>query len=237
MLSVGDVRKVDLGYFVRPADETDTGVPRVEPVLGYLVRLSGGLLLFDTGMGVGPAELDAHYRPVRAALPQALARVGHAVDEITHVVNCHLHFDHCGGNPLLPNRPIFVQRRELSMARGDAYTLPDLVDFPDATYECLDGEAEIETGIFIVPTPGHTEGHHSLVVRCDDGTVVLAGQARDFASEYAADVLARRADREGMAQPLPGFAGWLARLDDLDPARVLFAHDHAVWESVRWSGG
>ena len=236
MPSIADVRKLDLGYFVRPAEESGTGGPKVEPVIGYLVRLRSGLLLFDTGMGVGPAELDAHYRPVRTALPQALARAGHALDEITHVVNCHLHFDHCGGNPLLPRRPIFVQRRELSMARGDAYTLPDLVDFPDVIYECLDGEAEIETGIFIVPTPGHTEGHHSLVVRCDDGTVVLAGQARDFASEYAADVLALRAEREGVGQPLPDFADWVIRLDDLDPARVLFAHDHAVWEALSWGG-
>ncbi len=51
------VRRLDYGYFVRPAEETGTGVPRVEPVLGYLVDHPDGRLLLDTGMGRHP-ELD-----------------------------------------------------------------------------------------------------------------------------------------------------------------------------------
>jgi N-acyl homoserine lactone hydrolase len=230
MTSTADVRRLDLGYFVRPTEETGIGAPRVEPVLAYVVRLPDGLLLFDTGMGRGPAELDEHYRPVRASVADALASVGLTLDDITIVVNCHLHFDHCGGNPLFPHRPIFVQERELASARSQDYTLPDLIDFPGVRYECLNGEAELGPGVFLLPTPGHTDGHHSLVVRCDDGTVVLAGQAHDFASDYAADVLARRAVLEGAGPPLPGVSPWLARLEEFDPARVLFAHDHAVWE-------
>lgn len=31
------VRRLDLGYFIRPASETDGPQPRVEPVLAYLV--------------------------------------------------------------------------------------------------------------------------------------------------------------------------------------------------------
>ena len=48
------VRRVDFGYFVRPAEETGTGSPRVEPCLGYLVDHPDGLLLVDTGMGSHP---------------------------------------------------------------------------------------------------------------------------------------------------------------------------------------
>jgi hypothetical protein len=56
------VRRVDFGYFVRPAEETGTGVPRVEPCLGYAVGHPEGMILFDTGMGSHP-EVDAHYPP------------------------------------------------------------------------------------------------------------------------------------------------------------------------------
>ena len=45
------VRRVDFGYFVRPAEETGTGASRVEPCLGYLVDHPDGLVLMDTGMG------------------------------------------------------------------------------------------------------------------------------------------------------------------------------------------
>lgn len=42
------IRRLDLGYFVRPASETGGPQPRVEPVLAYLVRHHEGLIPFDT---------------------------------------------------------------------------------------------------------------------------------------------------------------------------------------------
>ena len=96
-----NVRRLDFGYFIRPAAETGTGTPRVEPCLGYLVEHPDGLLLVDTGMGADP-DVDAHYRPHRVPLPVALKAAGARPDDVRHVVNCHLHFDHSGGNPDLP---------------------------------------------------------------------------------------------------------------------------------------
>jgi glyoxylase-like metal-dependent hydrolase (beta-lactamase superfamily II) len=199
-------------------------------VYGYLVRHAEGVLLFDTGIGMAGPETEAHYRPRRRPLPDALAAAGVGVDDISLVVNCHLHFDHCGGNPQLAGRPVVVQRRELAAAKGPAYTVPELIDFPGARYDAVDGEVEIWPGVWVLPTPGHTDGHQSLVVRQPAGTVILAGQAHDFASQFAADRLALTASRDGVAAPLPPVPSWLVRLADLDPARVLFAHDGAVWE-------
>ncbi|MEU3449800.1 N-acyl homoserine lactonase family protein [Streptomyces thermolilacinus] len=187
------VRRLDLGYFVRPADEAGTPWPRVEPVLAYLVRHEAGLLLFDTGLGGGDPGTEAHYRPRRRDLREALAAAGAEPGDIDLVVNCHLHFDHCGGNPLLAGRPVLVQRRELAAARAGGYTIDALVEFPGARYEELDGEAEVWPGVRVVPTPGHTDGHQSLVVSGPDGVTVLAGQAYDFASEFGSDEMARRA--------------------------------------------
>ena len=60
------VRRIDFGYFVRPAEETGTSHPRVEPCLGYVVDHPRGTVLFDTGMGSHP-QVDARYRPRRVA--------------------------------------------------------------------------------------------------------------------------------------------------------------------------
>lgn len=227
------VRRLDLGYFVRPASETGDPQPRVEPALAYLVRRDEGLILFDTGIGAADPATEAHYRPRRRPLEAALAAAGVALTDISLVVNCHLHFDHCGGNPLLPGTPILVQTVELAAARRGGHTIDALVDFPGATYEEVDGEAEVWPGVRIIPTPGHTEGHQSLAVRHGDGTVLLAGQAHDFASHFASDHLARHAVRRGLEPPLPTHRPWLERLADLDPRRVLFAHDCSVWEPPR----
>ena len=227
---ISDVRRLLLGTFVRPAQETGTGAPRVEAVYGYLVRHDRGLILLDTGLGRGDAETEDWYRPRRVELPQALAVVGASMEAIDLVVNCHLHFDHCGGNPLLAGTSIVAQRRELAAARQDDYTMGHLVDFPGSTYEVLDGEAQVRPGVHVVPTPGHVDGHQSLVVVCDDGSVVLAGQSHDTASAWSADALAAAATALGYAQPLPVAPPWMERLLAFDPRRVVFAHDAAVWE-------
>jgi N-acyl homoserine lactone hydrolase len=203
----------------------------VEPCLGYLIDHPAGVLLFDTGIGSHP-DVDAHYRPRRRPLAAALARSGCRLSEVSMVANCHLHFDHCGGNPQLSGLPVFTQAIELAAARRvEDYTLPALIDGPGVRYEELSGEAEILPGLLVLPTPGHTDGHQSLVVRSEDGTVVVvAGQSHDTASAYGADVLARQARLEGVPEPLPRFAEWIDRLQRMDPATVVFAHDHAVWQ-------
>jgi N-acyl homoserine lactone hydrolase len=246
-LRIADIVRIDFGYFVRPGTETVSGTPHVEPVLGYVVRIDDGVLLFDTGMGIGDAELEAHYRPIRVPLDDALSTAGVGSDDVSLIVNCHLHFDHCGGNPSLPGRPIVTQRTELEQARTTTdYTLPELVDFDRARYVEVDGETEIATDCLLLPTPGHTAGHQALAVRCTDGTVVLAGQSHDTSTEHGRAQLAWRAQRERSVRGNKASAGvtpcedhsspgipippaWLARIEELDPARILFAHDNAVW--------
>jgi N-acyl homoserine lactone hydrolase len=228
-MRVDDVRRIDLGTFVRPAEETGTSEPRIEAVYGYVVRTPGGVLLMDTGLGDAGEETEAWYRPVRVPIDDALGGAGLAIDDVALVVNCHLHFDHIGGNPRFAGPPLFCQRRELETARAGDYTVPELVDFTGASYELIDGEAEIAAGVHVVPTPGHVDGHQSVVVVCDDGSVVLAGQAHDTASLWSADALAARARGLGHEAPLPAPSPWMARILDFDPRRVVFAHDAAVW--------
>jgi N-acyl homoserine lactone hydrolase len=229
-MQTADVRRILLGSFVRPMQETATGQPRVEGVYGYLLQHPGGLVLLDTGIGEGDVETEAWYRPQRIPLPRALAGHGVSIEEVAIVVNCHLHFDHCGGNPLFARTPIVCQRRELARARAGDYTFPELVDHAGVRYELLDGEAELLPGLHVIPTPGHVDGHQALVAQCADGTLVLAGQSHDSASGWSADALAVAARQLGHVDPLPVAPHWMARLLEFDPRRVLFAHDAAVWE-------
>jgi N-acyl homoserine lactone hydrolase len=229
-MRVDDVVRVGLGTFVRPPEETGTGSPRIEPVYGYLARTAAGLLLLDTGLGEADEETDAWYRPRRVHVAEALASVGVALGDVAIVVNCHLHFDHIGGNPQFAGRPILCQRTELETARAGDYTVDALVDFDGARYQLLDGEAEVAPGVHVLPTPGHVDGHQSVLLRCDDGTVVLAGQSHDTASEWSADALAAQAAALGHEPPLPEPSPWMERILELDPRRVVFAHDAAVWE-------
>jgi N-acyl homoserine lactone hydrolase len=218
------VRRVRFGTIVRPAEETQDGWARVEALDGFLVPFGDGLLLFDTGIAAGDPEVDAHYRPERIPLTAALAAAGATPEDVTAVANCHLHLDHAGGNAELAGRPVFVQRAELDVARLPGYTADGVVDHPGARYEVLDGETELAPGVRLVPTPGHTAGHQSLLVDTTGGGLLLAGQTHDTASGWTADAAAvlRPDDR------IPPPPSWLpALLDRVVEAR--FAHDAAVW--------
>lgn len=228
-MRLDDILRLDLGTFARPPEETGTGEPRIEAVYGYLVRTSAGALLFDTGLGAADEETEAWYRPRRVPVEQALSSAGIDLTDVVMVVNCHLHFDHIGGNPRFAGRPILCQRRELDTARAGGYTFEELVDFSGARYDLLDGEAEILPGVHVIPTPGHVDGHQSIVVECVDGSLVLAGQSHDTASAWSAHALAARAADLGYEHPLPTAPSWLPRLLQFDPKRVVFAHDSAVW--------
>lgn len=226
---LGRVHRLDLGSFIRPPAETATGVPRIEPVWGYAVSTAHGAVLFDTGLGALDAETEAWYRPQRIDVRAALKRAGIGRADVALIVNCHMHFDHIGGNPHFPGIPIVSQRGELETARSGDYTIPQLVDFPGATHELIDGETEIFEGVHVIPTPGHVLGHQSLVVEQDNGSIVLLGQGFDSASEWSSEVLAARAESMGHREPLPVPRPWVERLLAFDPREVVFAHDGAVW--------
>ena len=232
---VADVRRLDLGFFVRPTTETGTGAPRVEAVYGYLVAHPELTVIFDTGIGAADSETEAHYQPHRRRLDLACKDAGYDIDAIDVVVNSHLHFDHCGGNPAMAGRRIIVQTAELEAN----YTFAELVNFDGATYDRIDGEAELADGLVLLPTPGHSPGHQSLVVRTRDGTLLVAGQAMDIsttvgapmsscASSYASAHLARRVSTE-LGRPVAPWPEWLERIEQFDPARVVFAHDGATF--------
>lgn len=224
-----DIRRINYGYFIRPASETGTGFAQLEPTLGYAVRYADGVILFDTGLAEADPETAEHYRPHRRTPPEALGDAGIDVNDVRWIINSHLHFDHCGGNSFFPDRPIVVQRVELESANAVDYTIPSAIEFPSARYQVVEGEADVIPHVFVVPTPGHTDGHQSLVIECDEGTVVCAGQATEFAFQLGGSLLAETLSdaRIDGIDPAPE---WLGRLLELDPHRIVFAHDLSLIE-------
>jgi N-acyl homoserine lactone hydrolase len=157
--------------------------------------------------------------------------VGVDARQVKAVVNCHFHLDHCGGNPSFPKIPIFADRREFDAAHTMDYTLPSLIDFPGANLELHNGGARIAPGVEIVSTAGHSPGHQSLLVDTLDGRTLIAGQASNDASEFTRLRLAWEISQAG-GEPVPDVPEWVRRVQDLDPRRILFSHDLAVWEPV-----
>ena len=199
------------------------------PSYGHAVEHPEGIILFDNGAGFGNAEIDATFSPRVRPVEDALDEAGISLADVTGAANCHLHFDHCGQNARLRGIPIFVQRSEWAMVHEPDFTVPEWIDVPGLTYELLDGEAEVAPGIRLVPTPGHTAGHQSLVVDGPDGAIVLAGQAVQSRDEWEGADGPEVSGRSSAPDP-DAYAHSVDRLRSVGPIRVHFAHDPSVWQ-------
>jgi N-acyl homoserine lactone hydrolase len=219
VISQHDIRRLWLGHYRQPDEARDGGM--MIPSTGFAIPHGDGLALFDTGFGEVPDRFNDEIPTTSLPLAGALAEHGLAVADVRYVMNCHLHLDHAGGNPALPDRPIFAQRTEYDGASEPDYYLR-VRDFPGARYELVDGRAEVLPGVELIPTPGHTPGHQSAVVECREGRVVLAGQAYGQASDFATAAYNHAVG----GAPVPE---WVAVLLELDPVAVYFAHDTAVY--------
>ena len=164
-----------------------------------MVEHPRGRVLVDTGLIDSTPELDEQWSP--RFDPELIPR------DVVFVINTHLHFDHCGGNRLFAGVPIYVQRLEREAARAEDYTIPEWVDFDGARYMELEGEEELLPGLRVVPTPGHTPGHQSVLVETDDGLVIVAGDVAYSWDEFD--------------DPANAAAGMLA---GLAPRRIWLAH-------------
>ncbi len=92
-----------------------------------VLRAGRHVVVVETGIGNKlPAKLREIYAN-RELLPISLASAGVRVEDVTHVINTHLHFDHCGWNttlipdgsvqPTFPNARYFAAAGELAHAR------------------------------------------------------------------------------------------------------------------------
>src|SRR5436305_6311719 len=215
----------------------------IVPIPVFLIEHPKGRALFDTGL-----HPDCRHDP-EGRLGQRLAqlfRIGFAPGEevsarleaidrdpakIDLVINSHFHFDHVGGNALIPNATMLVQRRE-----WDAGMDPEMAakrgfnprDFDlGHKLRLVDGEHDLfgDGSVVCLPTYGHTPGHQSLKLKLPGGDVVLAADSCYFCRTLRERRLLRFAyDKEQM----------LASLDrhtalENSGARIFFGHDPGLW--------
>ena len=160
--------------------------------------------------------------------------MGRDPTRIDILINSHFHFDHVGGNALVPNATMLVQRRE-----WEAGMCPDIAalhgynrrDFDLGHKRLLiDGEHDVfgDGSAVCLPTYGHTPGHQSLRLQLDGGEVVLAADSCYFCRTLRERRLPPRAhDREAMQASLDRLAALEA-----GGARIFYGHDPEFWQTV-----
>ncbi len=157
-------------------------------------------------VGIGPEGGPAGWAPVPGRLVDALGEVGITVGDVDTVVLTHLHEDHCGGvvdaagTPVFPHARHVVQAREVSALRSEpggviwAHAVEPLV--AGGLLDEVDGRVLLTPGITVVPTPGHTVGHQSVLVTDGDDEVIVTGDVLVHAVQLADPDVAYRSESD-----------------------------------------
>ena len=123
----------------------------------------------------------AHYGR-RNQLIEQLEQRGVQPSDVARVVLTHAHWDHCQNTDLFPGAEIILHEKELEYTRnpraGDNATARYFADtLRTQNLRLISGEIELEPGVTLIETFGHTRGHISLLVETASGTVCIGGDA------------------------------------------------------------
>lgn len=159
------------------------------PVYCFYIDTGDHKIMVDTGLCDEERATRYHHKcEKRGCLeaPEALQKMGVDPDEIDIVIFTHLHWDHVQNMKKFRNARYICTAEEIRWAYNPlplyyrSYEAPILGIEPayyGCSFEVVDGEAEIVPGVSVFPTPGHSPGHQSVVVRTQGKDIVLAGDA------------------------------------------------------------
>ncbi|MEA2306782.1 MAG: N-acyl homoserine lactone hydrolase [Solirubrobacteraceae bacterium] len=178
------------------------------PVLAWAIEHPEGLIVVDTGerAGVRDAPFARFDLSPEEELGPGLRAAGLDPADVRTVVLTHLHGDHMNGLGHLPGARVLVSAAEVRAAatplarviqRVTHQPLPEPFDPVELTFDGPPAGAFARShaltaaaDVLVVPTPGHTPGHSSVLVVEGELHRLIAGDA----SYDEAQLLARHVD-------------------------------------------
>jgi N-acyl homoserine lactone hydrolase len=149
----------------------------------YLVKHGDDYLLWDTGHAMTTPKVAP-----KESIVDQLAKLNVKPEQIKFVGISHYHADHTGQVGSFPGAVLLIGKGD-----WDAITSPhpaEGVNFKPFE-KWAKGESKVEPlpldkdvfgdgSVIVLATPGHTPGHHSLLVKLAKGNVIISGDAVHF---------------------------------------------------------
>ncbi|MGH7618053.1 MAG: N-acyl homoserine lactonase family protein [Gemmatimonadaceae bacterium] len=192
----------------------------------YLIRHGDDYMVWDTGNPVGTAATAP-----KTSLVDLLAQLELTPAQIKYVGISHYHGDHTGQVGSFPRSTLLIGK-----ADWDVLTDPKSASIanPAAFSAWISGGSKVEPvvgdrdvfgdgTVVMLNTPGHTPGHHSLLVRLKAmGNVLLTGDLAHFHENYDGNgVPTFNTDRAASLASIDRFKKLATNLE----ATVIIQHD------------
>jgi N-acyl homoserine lactone hydrolase len=161
----------------------------------YLIQHGSSYMLWDTGLSQddlnrplqGP---NATGETLAKLLPEQLARIEVDPKQIEVIGISHYHYDHMGQAKLFPQARLLLGKGDAQVLRTPANPrakpLAHWIE-GDGKIEEIGGDKDVfgDGSVIMLDLPGHTPGHHGLLVKlARTGYVLLSGDAAHFRENY-----------------------------------------------------
>ena len=156
-----------------------------------LVKAPGLALIVDTCIGNDKPRRMLGQRPLQTAFLSSLAAAGCKPEDVSAVVCTHLHVDHVGWNtrlegerwvPTFPRARYLLGRTEyehwkVEGSEEQAQILTDSVQpiFDAGLVDLVEMDHRVSPEIRLLPTPGHTPGHVSVMIESKGERALITG--------------------------------------------------------------
>ena len=158
----------------------------------YLVKHGNDYLVWDTGNPAASGDKPAPTAP-KTSLVEQLAQLHLKPEQITFVGISHYHGDHVGQVASFPGATLLIGKADWEVLnQPTANPAANPANFAHwisggGKVEPLVGDKDVfgDGSVIVLTTPGHTPGHHSLLVKLKDkGNVLITGDLAHFRENY-----------------------------------------------------
>ena len=160
----------------------------------FVLRSRGKAFMIDTCIGNDRHREFDVFTNMQTSFLQDLRDAGFPPEQIAGVLCTHLHFDHVGWNtqkvdgrwvPTFPQARYYFGHKEFAHWKhlrdtGGYHHVDHLVDSVDPVLEAglvdfIDPDFLLTDEVSLIPTPGHTPGHVSVLIRSRGEEAVITG--------------------------------------------------------------
>jgi glyoxylase-like metal-dependent hydrolase (beta-lactamase superfamily II) len=161
----------------------------------YLIKHGADYMIWDTGHPAA-AMPEASSDSPKTSLVQQLTRLKLTPGQIKFVGISHYHGDHTGQVALFPDSTLLIGKADwdlLADSKSNAEHHPDRFAHwisGGGKVDPVSGDRDIfgDGSVIMLNTPGHTPGHHSLIVNLKErGPIMLSGDLAHFRENYDID--------------------------------------------------
>jgi len=158
----------------------------------YLIRRGESYMLWDTGLaksdlGKPLVRNTTESEALSISIVDQLAKVGVRPQQVSLIGISHYHFDHTGQAADFPQAKLLMGKADVALLRQPARAARAKPLAPwiggGAPVEEVEGDKDVfgDGSVVMLDLPGHTPGHHGLLVKLDGvGTVLLSGDVAHF---------------------------------------------------------